>query len=145
MGAGTDMSFEEKRAWIYAAIAAGVPVIYFALILRQIPTTDVTQIAYVGPMLAAIGGAIAANIITTIAAALASPKEADKKDERDKQINRLGEHIAFYVMSILALIPLGLTMAESAPFWIAHTLYLAFVLSALTSSIVKIVAYRRGL
>ena len=29
-------------------------------------------------------------------------------------------------------------------FWIANTLYMAFILSAITESVVRIVAYRRG-
>jgi hypothetical protein len=42
------------------------------------------------------------------------------------------------------LVPFGLAMAEGDHFWIANAIYLAFVLSALTASVVKIVAYRRG-
>jgi hypothetical protein len=142
MGAG--MSFEEKRAWIYAVIAVGVPAVYFATVLGQVPATEVAEIAYVRPMLTAIGVAIVANVIATIGVAIASPKEADKRDERDKQINRFGEYVGFYAMSILALVPLGLAMAEFEHFWIANALYLAFVLAAFTSAIVKIVVYRRG-
>jgi hypothetical protein len=48
-------------------------------------------------------------------------------------------------MSIAAIVPLALAMAEVAHFWIANALYLAFVLAALASSIVKIVSYRRGI
>ena len=40
---------------------------------------------------------------------------------------------------------LGLTLADYENFWIANALYLAFVLDALTSSVTKIIAYRRGL
>jgi hypothetical protein len=36
-------------------------------------------------------------------------------------------------------------LAESESFWIANAMYLAFVLSAFTSSVVKVVAHRRGL
>ena len=36
-------------------------------------------------------------------------------------------------------------MAKVEQFWIANALYLAFVLAALASAVVKIVAYRRGL
>jgi hypothetical protein len=49
------------------------------------------------------------------------------------------------VLAIGAAGALVLTMAGVAHFWIAQALYLAFVLDALVSSIVKIVAYRRGL
>ncbi|MDF5752817.1 hypothetical protein [Spongiactinospora sp. TRM90649] len=138
------MSFEEKRAWIYIVVAAGVAVVYFAIILSRVPGTDVATIAYMWPMLTALGVGIAANIVLNMVAAMISPREAGKTDERDKQINRLGEYVGFYVMSIAAVVPLGLAMAKIEQFWIANTLYLAFVLAAVASSIVKIVAYRRG-
>jgi len=141
---GSGMSSEEKRSWIYAVVAVGVAAIYFATVLGKVPGTDVATIAYVWPMLIAIGVAIGANIVLNIVAAIAAPKDAGKKDERDKQINRLGEYVGFYVMSLGALVPLGLAMAKAEQFWIANALYLAFVLAALASSIVKIVAYRRG-
>jgi hypothetical protein len=142
MGAG--MSSEEKRTWIYAVVAVGVAVVYFATVLSKVPGTDVATIAYVWPMLTAIGVGIGANIVLNIVAAIISPSEAGKTDERDKQINRLGEYVGFYVMSVAAIVPLGLAMAEIEQFWIANALYLAFVLAALASSVVKIVAYRQG-
>ncbi|MDG4797901.1 hypothetical protein [Micromonospora sp. WMMD1082] len=139
------MSAEEKRAWIYAVVAVGVSAVYFVTVLSQVPGADVAQIAYVRPMLTAIGAGIALGIVASIAAAVVSPREADRTDERDRQIHRLGEYVGFYVMSIAAIVPLALTMAGVAHFWIANTLYLAFVLAALASSIVKIVSYRRGI
>ena len=45
---------------------------------------------------------------------------------------------------VAAAVPLILTLAEVDHFWIANTIYLAFILSATAGSIVKIVAYRRG-
>jgi hypothetical protein len=142
------MSSEEKRAWISAVVGFAIPVAYLATILSKISGTDVATIAYVGPMLTSIavgiGIAIGAGIIVAIVTAMASPKDADRTDERDREINRRGEYVGFYVMSIAATVPLILTMAKVEHFWIAHTLYLAFVLAALASSVVKIVAYRRG-
>lgn len=138
------MSSEEKRAWIYVVVGVGVAVVYFATVLSQVPGTDVATIAYEWRMLTAIGVGIAVNIVLNIVAAILSPNEAGQTDERDKQINRLGEYVGFYVMSVAAIVPLGLAMVEIEQFWIANTLYLAFVLAALASSIVKIVAYRRG-
>ena len=138
------MSSEEKRTWIYVVVAVGVAGAYFATVLSQVPGTDVATIGYVWPMLIAIGVGIAANIVLNIIAAILSPGEAGKTDVRDKQINRLGDYVGFYVMSIAAIVPLVLAMANIEQFWIANTLYLAFVLAALASAIVKIVAYRRG-
>lgn len=138
------MSSEEKRSWIYAVVGVGVAAVYFGSVLSKVPGADVARIAYVRPMLIAIGAGIGLGIVASIAAAIASPREADRTDERDRQIHRLGEYVGYYVMSIAAVVPLALAMAEVAHFWIANALYLAFVLATLVSSIVKIVLYRRG-
>lgn len=138
------MSSEEKRTWISALVGVVVPVAYLAAILSKVPSTDVAKIAYVKPMLTSIAVGVAAAIVLSILAAMASPKDADRTDERDRAINRRGEYVGFYVMGTAAIGPLALTMAKAEHFWIAHALYLAFVLSALASSAVKIVAYRRG-
>ncbi|MCO1656861.1 hypothetical protein KDL28_17520 [Pseudonocardia sp. S2-4] len=139
------MSSEEKRAWIYAGVAVGVPVVYFAVVLARLSGTDVASVSYVGPMLTAVGVAIAAGIVLNIVVAIARPDEAGRKDERDQQINRFGDSVGFFVMSIGAVVPLGLAMARVEHFWIAQALYLSFVLAALVSAIAKIVAYRRGI
>ncbi|MET8338220.1 hypothetical protein ABZV14_35130 [Streptosporangium canum] len=138
------MSFEEKRAWIYAVVAAGVSLVYFATVLGQVRAAEVTEIAYVRPMLTAIGVALAVNVVAHIVAGIASPGEADRKDERDADIHRHGRRAGYYVLAAGGVVALGLTLAEYANFWIANALYLAFVLDALASSITKIVAYRRG-
>ncbi|WP_336206784.1 hypothetical protein [Nonomuraea sp. LPB2021202275-12-8] len=138
------MSFEEKRVWIYAAIAAGVPVVYLAIVLPQVAQTPISEIAYVRPLLTIIGVAMAANIVANIVAGMLWPRDANKKDERDTDIHRYGQRTEYYVLAIGALGVFVLTLAEFEHFWIANALYLSFVLSALSSSIVKIVAYRRG-
>ncbi|TMR92780.1 hypothetical protein [Nonomuraea basaltis] len=138
------MSSEEKRSWIYVVVGVGVAAVYFVTVLSKVPGADVARIAYVRPMLIAIGAGIGLGIVASIAAAIASPREAGRTDERDRQIHRLGDYVGFYVMSIAAIVPLALAMAEAAHFWIANALYLAFVLATLASSIAKIVLYRRG-
>lgn len=138
------MSSEEKRSWIYLVVGVGVYAVYAVIVLSKVPGADVATIAYVRPMLIAIGAGIGLGIVANIAAAVASPKEAGRTDERDRQINRLGDYVGFYVMSIAALVPLVLAMVEAAHFWIANALYLAFVLATVVSSAVKIVLYRRG-
>jgi uncharacterized membrane protein len=138
------MSFEEKSTWIYAAIALVVPGVYFATVIGQVQTTAVTEIAYQWPMLLTIGVAIALAIIAHIVVAIASPREADKSDERDTNINRFGEYIGSFVLYTGMLVALGLALAEFEQFWIANTIYSTFIAAALTTSAVKIVAYRRG-
>jgi hypothetical protein len=139
------MSFEEKRAWIYAAIAVVVPVVYAAVMLGRLGDTDVADVAYVRPLITAIVAAMVLNIVANIVAGMFSRREdVDRKDERDRQINRIGEWVGFHAMSLGALVPLLLAMAEVDYFWIANALYLAFCLAAFVSAVAKIVAYRRG-
>lgn len=138
------MSFEEKSTWIYLGVAVAVAGLYFAIVLGQLPQTAAGEIAYQVPLLVAIGGSIVLTIAAHIVAAMAAPDDAGKRDQRDKDINRYGEYIGGVVASVGVVVPLILAMTEVEHFWIANTIYLALVVSAIVGSIVKIVAYRRG-
>jgi hypothetical protein len=139
------MSFEEKRSWIYAAIAIAVPAVYVVVMLRRLDSTDAADVSYIRPLITAVVAAMVLNIVANMVAGMFSRREdVDRKDERDRQIHRNGEFVGFHVMSIAALGPLVLAMAEVDYFWIANALYLAFCLAALGSAAAKIVAYRRG-
>jgi hypothetical protein len=137
------MSVQEKRAWIYLLTAIVVPCVYFAYVLTR--GQDVGGIAYVRPLLVALVIGVMSNIVIDIVTSVGAPKDAGRTDERDRQITRLGNHIGFFAVSIVATVSLGLTMAKAPYFWIASTIYLAFIASAIASSLVRIVAYRRGL
>jgi drug/metabolite transporter (DMT)-like permease len=139
------MSFEEKSTWIYAVIVVALAVIYFAIVLGQLPQTAARDIEFQVPLVAAIGAAIGLSIAAHIVVAMAAPDDAGKRDQRDKDINRYGEYVGGLVLSVSAVLPLILALAEADHFWIANTIYLAFILGAASGSIVKIVAYRRGL
>jgi hypothetical protein len=149
------MPFEEKFTWVYAAVAVVVPAAYFTIVLRQLGTTPAAEIAYQRPLLIAMGASIVLSIVGSIVIAIGaaisaqvlgngSVDEIDRKDERDVSIGHRGELVGYYVMSAGAVGVLALTMLGYAHFWIANALYLSFVVAALASSAVKIVAYRRG-
>jgi drug/metabolite transporter (DMT)-like permease len=138
------MSFDEKNWWVYAALAVIVPAIYFATVLGQIQATPVTEIEYQRPMLTAIGAAIGLSIVASIAIAVASPRGVAKTDQRDRDINRLGEHVGGLFLGVAMVPPFALAMLEFDHFWIANAMYLAFTLAALVGSVVKLVVYRRG-
>ena len=138
------MSFEEKITWVYAVTAVLGAAAYLFVVGSPVPTTPVADIDYVLPLIAAIVGSVVLSIVAIIVISISAPSEADKRDERDRLVNTRGDQIGFYVMSILALVPLVLAFARAEHFWIANSLYMAFVLTAVVSSVVKIVAYRRG-
>jgi len=139
------MSFEEKGNWVFLVVNVLTYLAYLSIILGRAGDVPLAEVPYVSTMLWTIGIAIGLSIAGNIAVAISKPSEADKSDVRDKDIKRFGEYVGGIVLAIGMLVPFGLALAESESFWIANAMYLAFVLSALTSSVVKVVAYRRGL
>ena len=70
--------------------------------------------------------------------------DVGRTDERDKDINRRGELVGYYVSSVGVVGVLALAMLRYDQFWIANALYLSFALGTLVASVAKIVTYRRG-
>ncbi|AWZ10786.1 MULTISPECIES: hypothetical protein [unclassified Streptomyces] len=139
------MAFEEKRAWVMGVVAVAGYAVYLALVLgRAGDGVPLTEVPYIAPLLWTVGGAIAASILLHVAVAAASPGEADVKDQRDKEIGRLGEHAGQSFLVIGAVAALILSMAGADRFWISNVIYLGFVLSAVLGSVVKLAAYRWG-
>jgi len=139
------MTYEEKGKWVYLVTSVLGFVVYAGIILSKAQNMAITEVPYVSTLLWVIGLGLVVTILGQIAIAIAKPSEADKKDERDKDINRKGDFVGGIVLGIAMIAPLVLTMAEVDHFWIANAMYAAFVLSAIISTTVKIVAYRRGL
>jgi hypothetical protein len=96
-------------------------------------------------LLGAIGVAIALSIAGRILVEIARPSDSYAADVRDRDIGRLGEYVNGTVLGIAMLVPFVLTLAEFDHFWIGNAIYLAFVVSAFIGTIVKLVAYRRGI
>lgn len=138
------MSFEEKSAWIMGVLAIVTYAVYVAIILGQARAMPLAEVPYVTPLLWTVGASIAASILLHAVIGIASPREAARKDQRDKEIYRFGEYIGQSFVVIGGVAALIMAMAELDYFWIANAIYLAFVLSAVLGSVAKIVAYRRG-
>jgi drug/metabolite transporter (DMT)-like permease len=137
------MTYEEKNAWVYAALAVALPAGYFWIVLSQLSATPASDIAYQQPLLIAIGAAIGSSIILSILLGIFSPKNT-QRDQRDTDIKRRGEYVGGIVLGVAMVIPFLLALTGTEHFWIANTIYLAFVLSAFCGTAVKLVAYRRG-
>ena len=138
-------SYEEKGTWIYLAVAIAGYSFYLSRVLPEfLAGTPVDEIDYVPVMLWTIGGAIVASIVARIVIEIIVPSESYKSDVRDKEIDRLGERVGNAFLVIGALGALVLAWIEGGYFWIANVIYLCFVLSAILSSVTKVVVYRRG-
>lgn len=133
------VSFDEKVAWAYLVVAVLGYAVYLILLGVNGPG------AYVPLLIGTVVGAIVANILVRIGISIANPREADKRDQRDREIKVFGERVGQAFVVIGALAALVLALFEAPWFWIANAVYLAFVLSAVVGSIATLVAYRKGL
>jgi hypothetical protein len=149
------MSFEEKVTWVSGVVTLIVVLWYGWAVGGLFGQVAVEEISYQRPLLFAVGAMIVLTIVGTIGMSIAtaigleisgrgSAKDIDRRDERDASIDARGDRAAFYVSSVLMVGVLALAMLEVAHFWIANGLFAAFVAGGLTSSGVKLAAYRRG-
>lgn len=149
------MSFEEKVTWVNAVVTVLAVSWYAWTVGGRLGAVPVAEIAYQRPLLVAVGAMIVLTIAGTIAMAIGtairaevtgegSVDDIDRKDERDARIEARGDRVAFYLSSGLMVGVLAMAMLEWPHFWIANGVFAAFVAGGLTSSAVKLVAYRRG-
>ena len=138
------MSFKEKSTWIIVITTVGAHVAYVTLVLGSAAQTPLTEVPYTSTLLWTISAMVVVAIVAHIVAAIASPEDADKEDQRDREIDRFGEYAGSWLVLIGALAALGMAMVELDHFWIANVIYLGLVLSTLLASATKIFAYRRG-
>lgn len=139
------MSPEARGATAYGAVALLGYAVYVAWVLvRREPGTALAEAPYVVPMLVVIGGgALLGAVVQGWVTARCGPEVT--RDERDVEVLRAGELAGRWALVAGAVVALGLALAESAHFWIANVLYLAFVLSAVVSTGLRLAAYRWGL
>ena len=139
------MSYEEKGVWVFLTVSVIGYGVYLVLVLPQLLSgTPVDDIDYVPAVLWTIGGAIVAAIVLRILVEIVVPSGNTRGDVRDKEINTLGERVGSAFLVIGALGALVLAMFEAGYFWIANVIYLGFVLSAILSSVTKVIVYRKG-
>ncbi|MER6002374.1 hypothetical protein ABT120_27640 [Nonomuraea angiospora] len=139
------MASEERRAWIMAVVSVCAYGTYIAIILGRAGGTSIAEVPYAATLLWSIGGAIAATIVLDIALSAVFRRGAGMKDRRDREIWRYGQYAGQWCLVLGGLAALWMALAEVDHFWIANVIYLAFVLSSVLGSALKIVAYRRGL
>jgi hypothetical protein len=116
---------------------------YVAVVLSRAAGGPLTGVAYAGPMLASIGAAVLAGIVAGIVLG-ATSRDRGVRDERERGIERMGEHLGQAFLVLGGVGGLALALLEADHFWIANALYLGFVLSAVLSAVARVVAFRRG-
>lgn len=137
------MPHQEKRAWIMLVVAAVAYSAYAVTILTRAGDQPLSHVPYAALLLWTVGAAIAANIAVEALLAVVNPRASRLKDDRDREIGRLGDHTGQSFVVIGGVAAMLMAMAGWDRFWIANVIYLCFVLSAVLGSVTKIFAYRR--
>jgi hypothetical protein len=139
------MSYEEKGTWVYLVTSAGAYLVYVVIILERLQSTPASEVSYGWVLLwttvaSAIAGTVGRTLLET-----ASPSESRRRDVRDKEIYRFGEYVSRWFVIGGAAAAFFMALVKVDYFWIANVIYLGFVLWAIVGSVIKLVAYRRGL
>ena len=135
------MAFLEKSQWVVVVVAVATLATYGTWALTQVLGKPVAEIDWVQPMIYSIVAFVVLNVVGNVIAAATNPKEADKHDLRDKEIDRFGERVGNYVLITGACAALVLAMAAADRFWIGNAIYFAGILAAMGASVTKIAAY----
>src|SRR5690606_5292397 len=138
------MSYEEKGTWVYLVVSVVVYAAYGGVVLSRADGGPLADGAYVGPLLWSVAGAVVAGIVVRIVVVVARPRGRRRTDARDRDLARRGTLAGQWGVVGGALGALVLALADADTFWIATTIYLGFVVMAVVSSVVPLVAYRRG-
>jgi hypothetical protein len=140
------MTFQEKSLWAYGFASLVIPAVYLTWLARKLAdTADVADISYVCALVWAIGAGIVVNMVGNTLVRGSNLSKADKSDRRDREIRVRGDAVNFIVFSILVVVPFILAMRDAETFWIANSIYVAYVLTAVIGVVIKAVLYRKGI
>ena len=82
-----------------------------------------------------------ANVLGNVVAAVSNPGDANKNDERDREIDHVGERVGNWLIIAGSIVALVLAMAMADQFWIANAIFLGGLAGAVLSSVTKIAVY----
>jgi hypothetical protein len=139
------MSYEEKGTWVYLVACAGAYGVYLVIVLGRLAGTPAAEVPYAWVLLWTTVASVVASVVGRTLAETASPSDSRRSDARDKEIYRFGEYASRWCIVAAAAAAFFMALAKWDYFWIANVIYLGFVLWAVVGSVIKLVAYRRGL
>lgn len=143
------MVYEERNVWTGLVVSIIAMTAYVIVLLQRAGAGPVVDVDWFPVMLWTIGLSIGATVVISIVWGMIvharDPEGTGRSDIRDRDISRMGARVeqAFVVIAGLGVIVLCAIGAEL--FWIAHTMFAGFAISAIVGGVARVIAYRRGL
>ena len=142
-GARAAVSYEEKGTWVYLVTSAGAYAVYLAIIVGRLASTPAAEVPYVSGCCGRRAPRWSRHCWPVLVET-ASPSDSRRADVRDRE-SPVREYASRWFLVAGGGGGLVMAMAKVDYFWIANVIYLGFVLWAVAGSVLKFVAYRRGL
>ncbi|WP_433512097.1 hypothetical protein ACQP2T_51400 [Nonomuraea sp. CA-143628] len=139
------MTLEERRAWIRLIVSVAAYGGYAFVVLGRAGERPLAEVPYGAALLWSVGAAILATFVIEIVVGAFNPKASLLKDERDREIGRLGDHVGQAFVVIGAVAAMLMAIADWDRFWIANVIYACFALSSVIGNVAKVIVYRRSL
>lgn len=143
------MVYEERNTWVGLVVSAIAMAVYVIVILQQAAGGPVTEVVWWPVMLwtiiLSIVVSIGVSILWGIFAGMRDPDGVGRSDERDRDIARMGSRVGQAFLVIAGVVVIVLCALAADLFWIAHTMFFGFFVSAFIGGIASAIAYRRGL
>jgi hypothetical protein len=139
------MSYEERGVWANLLSSAIAYIVYLAIVVPRLFHTPAAHVAYLLPLLATTLASVFIAMMVRSAVEVARPSDSGKADVRDRDIARFGDHASRWCVVGGAIAGFIGASDHWDYFWIANVIYLGFVLWAVVGSVLRLVAYRRGL
>ena len=140
------MTFPEKSALTMTTVLLAVFGWYFWLVLGPIAGigSSARAFAYTAVMGVALAAVTVLATVSHIVLAIVFRRQANVRDERDRQINLRSTRVASYLLTTGVWAGLCLAVARADLFWIAQVLVASLVLASVVESVVKVALYRRS-
>lgn len=143
------MGYAERNTWSQLVASTAGAIVYLALVLPQMLSRPIADVEWQWPMVWTVLGAIVLAIVLAIGwgivAGMIDPDEEHREDQRDREIEHLGDRVGQAFLVIGALAALVLAMIHADWFWIGNALFFGFYLSALLGGVTRLIVYRRGM
>jgi hypothetical protein len=136
------VSRDEAYNWVFVLTSLISTLVYLGILIPGMIGTPISDVSYVAPFLWVLGSALVVGFGAVVVIRAAWPKESRFRDERDKEIDLIGQYVGSSMVTIGGMAALTLSIVDADRFWVSNSLIVGFLFAAVFSSFSRAAAYR---